>query len=70
MYKNFGHLSDTAVMSLHRHFTVIKAEPWGYKKFPNIGERLALLDEQIMLRIPASHLWEIEQLQRDNNIAL
>lgn len=66
---NWRNLSDKALLSLHKFYLTVKAEPWGYKKFPNVGEKVAVLEEIIWLRIPVSHLWEIEKLLLDNNIS-
>lgn len=60
-------LSDTAVLSQYFFYKAVLAQPWGYKKFPNAGERLQKLSDIIDQRIPASHVEEIQKIHQRIN---
>lgn len=65
---SWAHLSDITLLCYYRLYTHIKAEPFGDKRFPNVGEKLEALEEVLMKRIPAKHLWEIEKMLTDKKI--
>lgn len=59
---NYHNLTDITLMKYHRFFKQAKSIPWGYKKFPSVGEKVAVLEEIMMQRIPAEFTNEILKL--------
>lgn len=64
----YDKMSTGAVMSIHRFMKVVLAEPHGCLRYPNGPAHLAEVERVLLLRVPVLHLWEMEKVQRDNNI--
>lgn len=63
MHAHFNNLCDRTILKLHRLYSQVLREPWGYRRFPNGGQALAKLEEVMEQRIPADHIEQIEKLQ-------
>lgn len=64
------HLPDKFIMRLHFFYLSHKNDPLATKHLcgMDIQKRIIELESEMHNRIPLRHLWNIEVLQRDNNI--
>lgn len=57
-----------SLMSLHRFYTKVKAQPHGCLRFPNVDTRIPQLEKELLSKITVEQLWDLEKVLRDNHI--
>ena len=70
MFKNLETRSDVNLLSMYTTYKYCLRQPMGKIEVCGIAleKIIAAIEFELMSRIPGKHLWQIEILQRNNNI--
>ena len=60
--------STAMLMKLHHFYLTHKNDPLVHCCGVDVNKRIAEIEFEMLARIPLRHLWQIECVQRDNNI--